>query len=299
MLTRHEPGRPHTPPHGARQLEVVAQAFNALVAIVGRLCEELADDVREHLGHSRVDLANRRRLHRDVCVHQRERIVQVEDRPTGQELEERRTERVEVAPWSHPVGQAPRLFGSDTHQRPLDETTRLRFLRRRLGGQPEVDELHLPALRIPHDVRGVDVLVHDLLSMGVLEATEHSERELEHQIDVRSRVAEGDRERVRAVVFQDQPRSLGVGLDAEQSDDPIALNPLRDPGFAFERGDILTRRIRPAKHLDDDVGSVRLPTAIDIRRPPSMDPLHAHACVARCAKNPAWTKGSYTLMCGR
>jgi hypothetical protein len=100
----------------AAALEIDLDPGRGLVALLGRLREQLHHDVADDIGDRRIDVIDPARLLREVRVDQRERVVALERESSGQELVQRDAECVEVAARVDRPVEAPGLFGRHVGQ---------------------------------------------------------------------------------------------------------------------------------------------------------------------------------------
>src|SRR5262249_3510472 len=100
-----------THPQLVSLFEVGAGGRGALIAILGLLGEQLADDVGKPARQRRVDVGERRRCARDLEMDQLERVGVRERWGAAEKLVERRTERIEVGAIVDDAIDAARLLG--------------------------------------------------------------------------------------------------------------------------------------------------------------------------------------------
>ena len=99
--------------------------------------------------------------------------VAAERQLPGQHLVEDDPQAVDVATAIDLVGLAPRLLGAHVGRRAQHlAVERHRDLARFTLGQPEVHQVR-PARLVEHDVRGLDVAMHDPLFVRVLQGVGH------------------------------------------------------------------------------------------------------------------------------
>jgi len=102
----------------------VLEAGGGLVAILGRLGEELHDDPGEYGRNALQPFRRRHRLSRDVAMNPFHRIGRAERQASGQHLVERDAEGVEVAAGIDRAVHPPRLLGRHIGERPGDDLGR-------------------------------------------------------------------------------------------------------------------------------------------------------------------------------
>ena len=190
-VSRSGPARIAPVPTAADRLQVGHEARRALVAVLGLLGHELADDLRQRERNVGIAAVRRDGIARDLAMDQLHLVVRVERATPREHLVEGRAQGVEVGPVVERPVHAPRLLRRHVGQRALED---LRALHDRvLGGKPrrdaEVDDLHLAGAGIDDEIRGVDVLVNDVgavhlperdsdLDGGVQELVEDNARSL-------------------------------------------------------------------------------------------------------------------------
>jgi hypothetical protein len=84
LLAEREPReRAVLVPHAQAALQIVVKPQGALVAMVGQLGQQLADDVHQRARQRRPDLVERPRLSRHVAVHPTHRVLCLERQPAA------------------------------------------------------------------------------------------------------------------------------------------------------------------------------------------------------------------------
>jgi hypothetical protein len=101
-----------------------------------------------------------------------------ERRPAGEDLEERRSERVDVRLGPDRLARVPRLLRGHVARRAEDLPVAREPLGHDVEGDPEVRDVGL-ARGIEDDVRGLDVAVDEPEAVGVVEGEGDLQRELE------------------------------------------------------------------------------------------------------------------------
>ncbi len=152
-------------------LQIVVQAERALVAVVGQLRQQLADDVGQRARHRRSYLVERPRLARDVTVDPAHRVLGLERQPASEQLVEHHAERVQVrAAVDRPV-HLPGLLGRDVRQRALVQR----------GGSPPAErgahQHELPGRGVEQDAGRSDVLVDRAARVQRGELAHHADRQ--------------------------------------------------------------------------------------------------------------------------
>ena len=141
--------------------QVRLEPETALVPPLGRLGEEVHDDIRDRPGNCGNDVCRPRWHSRDVPVDDLERIRRLEGKPTGQHLVERHAEGIEVGPVVEVTVHPPRLLGRHVGDRPLEDVrvSGLLVLERQPRRDPEVDQRRSAGVDVYEDVVGIDVLM--------------------------------------------------------------------------------------------------------------------------------------------
>ncbi|MNX87506.1 hypothetical protein D3C86_1194370 [compost metagenome] len=141
--------------------QVVLQPDGGLVALLGRLGEQLHDDARNRRRYGFLPRARRHRHLGDVAVYPLHRVRGGERQRAGQHLVERDAERVEVAARIDRPVHPPGLLGCHVGQRAGDGLGRLGrlALARQARGQAEAGEPCLPVGAVHDDMGRLQVLV--------------------------------------------------------------------------------------------------------------------------------------------
>jgi hypothetical protein len=204
-------------------VEVGEQAAGGLVAILGRLGQQLHHDVRHRPGDRRIDRVGRRRPDREVGMDDRQDVGVEERQAPGQQLEQRDAEGVEIgAAVGDPV-HPPGLLGRHVAQRALEgpgrhEAVALGPPRR---GDVEVDQPRLAGGGVVDDVAGGDVLVDDPGGVDVAQRGRHADRQAEAVGEREPRAGEVAVERLAADVLEHQGRVVAEPDHVERADHPI------------------------------------------------------------------------------
>ena len=156
-------------PHGALA-QVARQVFGARVSRLERLRQRLGDDVVEQLGHVGIEHARRRRDDVRDLVHQCAHAVAGERRRAGQHLVEHHAEREDVRLVRRASPQ--RLLRRHVLRRTEHGAGLRQLLRGAHARDAEVGDLHSAVVE-HHDVRRLDVAVHDAARVGVGQAVGH------------------------------------------------------------------------------------------------------------------------------
>jgi len=129
------------PPRVHRRAGKALDTGGRLVALLGRLGEELHHDGGERRRNCRRPFGRRRRLPRDVAVHPFHRVGSAERQNSGEHSIERDAERIEVAAGIDPSVHPPGLLGGHIGQRAGDDLGRfgrLPLARQTRGEDPDV-----------------------------------------------------------------------------------------------------------------------------------------------------------------
>lgn len=156
-------------------LEVFGEVGRAAVALVERLGHRHRADRDDVDRHGRRQAAQRARFVGDDRAQHVDLRVAAERLRAGEQLVEHCPERIDVGAVVDRVALRPGLLRAHVGDRAQDHPRLGHLQRRRLGsiaGQAEVDDAHL-ALRIEHQVLRLDVAVHDLRVVSVLQRARH------------------------------------------------------------------------------------------------------------------------------
>ena len=160
-------GRPDPPRQDRTPLEVAPQVLGhvlgRLVAMHRLLGDRLQDDRLQVPRDRRVDLARRHGRLVGHHLHQPSPVRLVEDRAEGQELVERRAQRIDVAPGVGPPLEPLRGHVAQRAHQAAGLGERAGAL---AGGQAEVGDPD-GAVGVEQQVRWLDVAVEDALGVGV------------------------------------------------------------------------------------------------------------------------------------
>jgi hypothetical protein len=184
-----------------------------LIPLLGGLREQLHHDLREDLWDFGRAPRRRRRLPRDVAVHELHRIGRLEGRRAGQELVEHRAERVEIgAVVERPVHPAG-LLRRHVRERPFERVGALQLLRleREARREPEAGEPHGEGRRIEEDVLGCDVLVDHAAAVERREGARGAEGDPQRGLEVRAPGAERLAHRAPARIRHDERDPVVTG----------------------------------------------------------------------------------------
>ncbi len=237
------------------------QGERALIAILGALGHEPADDRGDDGRDRRRHLVRGGRHLRDVAVDELQRIGPGEGQPPRGELVERDAERVEVgAVVDRPVHPAG-LLGGEVGQGPLQPAGAEvgRLLARELGGDAEVDDLEDVRARVVHDVGRVDVLVDDAALVDAPQRPRQADAEAEELPQLQRLGRHQPRQRLAAEVLQDDGEARAVPLQRHHLDHAVREGLARHPVLAPEPGNLLQRRVLRGQHLDHHRAPVALP----------------------------------------
>lgn len=103
---------------GSTVEQIGDQSAGALVSIVRHFREQFEHNRRDRLRHRGPHRRRKDRRFREVVVNERQRIVGGERGNAGEQVKQRRAERVEVRPEVDRVADPPRFFGWRIGQRP-------------------------------------------------------------------------------------------------------------------------------------------------------------------------------------
>jgi len=156
--------------------QVARHLGGPLVALLGLLRQRALDDAVEARRDGGVDLAQRRMRRAGDAVHERERgVVRLDEgMAAGEHLEQYDAEREQIG--ARIGREAEHLLGRHVLGR-AERGAGLRHARRRHVRHAEVGELGAP-VRVQHDVRRLDVAMHDREALRVVERVGH----LRHQL---------------------------------------------------------------------------------------------------------------------
>ena len=163
----------------AEGLQVHQQLLDVVVAVLAVLGHHDLDDLGDAGREGRVDVVGRDELLVEVLVHDGGGVVAGEGHPAGDHVVEGGAEAVDVGP-AVDVDLAADLLGGDVVRRAVG----LALLALggldigRLAGQTHIGQLH-DALRVDHDVLGLDVAVDQAVGVGVLEGVADLDDDLE------------------------------------------------------------------------------------------------------------------------
>ena len=185
--------------------EVALEARRGLVAVLGRLGEQLHDDPRDR-GRDGLDpLVRRRWPPRDMAVDPLHRIGRGERQRAGQHLIERDAERIEIAARIdravHPSGLLGRHIGEGAGDG-FGRLERLTFPRQPRG-DAEAGEPHLAVGAVHQDMRRFDILVDEAAPVGLAQGAGDADREPQKAARLHRR-ADERRERFAARILEHQ-----------------------------------------------------------------------------------------------
>jgi len=138
-----------------------------LIALLGRLCEQLHHDCRELGGHCRDPLFGRCRLPSNMTVDPLERVSGGKGQRCGEHLVEGNAERVQIAACVDRSIHPACLFRRHVVQRARNDLRRVGILvlARGTGRVAESREPGIAARSVHQDIRRLDVLVDEAAFM--------------------------------------------------------------------------------------------------------------------------------------
>jgi len=219
----------HLDPTGLRELHLAAheigeQAARAPVPIVFLLAEQPEQDLGNRVGHVAAELTRRRRGGRDVVVHRFERVAPAKWHAAGQELEQRHTERIEIAPLVPGIA-SPSVLGGCVRWARRRARWRDRLSQHANRGA-EIAEAHHAGRRIQEHVGRIDVEMDERSVVKALHRFGDGDGEL-HELRHRNlRCAPAAFQRDAAEVLENEREARTGGQELEVPDDVRAGRPL-------------------------------------------------------------------------
>lgn len=163
-----------------RLLQVEQQAMAALVTRIRVLGQQLGDQRREQRRDRRIELLQRGWQQRQLRVQQRRRVVDLERRPTAEQLVQRCAQRVEIAALVDveigASGLLRRHIGQGAMREAVGAATGLVVERRR---EAEIAELQAQVGEVDEHVLGCHVAMHQAMRMHGADRLRELNRQLQ------------------------------------------------------------------------------------------------------------------------
>ena len=232
--------------------QVVLDAGSRLIAVLGRLGEQLHHDRRDHLWQTLTPLSWRHGSLRDVAVHPSHRIRRSERQLAGRQFVEDDAERVEVAAGVnrpvHPAGLLRRHVGecSRNELRRFRQTTLAREARRN-AESPQPDA---PRPRIDHHVGGFDVLVDKAAGVQLTERGGQTIPNPQALADPH-RCARASKERFATGILEDEYGTPLVSRQRPGAQRPCGIQVVPQRVFVLQHPDGRWSRLLRPRHYDE------------------------------------------------
>ena len=268
--------------------QVEFQPGGGLVAVLGGLGQQLHDEARQRVRQARHAQVGRHRQLREMGVHQRGRVGDLEGRDAGQHLVERGAQRVQVAARVDRAVHAAGLLRCHVAQRAGDDVRRrrARLLARQRRSQAEAGEPGPRRGHVDEEVAGLDVLVDQAARMQLPERRGHADGHAQGRAH-RPRPAHAARQQLAPRVAQRERRVLGVEVEVDRPRGPAFVEPLAQRVLVAQA--LAQRSTRPGRDSTQDQHR----RAAAGRGAPRQQPLRvaAQRAVDQPARRPVCTVG--------
>ena len=198
--------------------QVTLDRRRRLIAVFGRLGQQLHDDGRDDIRDIWPPLGRGHRSPRDVGVHARHRIRRRERETAGQQFVDHDAERVEIAARVNRPVHPARLLRRHVRERSSDELRRLRrtALPRQARRDAEAPQPHPARSPIRHHVGRFDVLVNEAAAVQLAQRGRHTRPHAKDAGHVH-RPARALKDQLATGILEDQGRSA---LERRQRNGP-------------------------------------------------------------------------------
>ena len=270
--------RPVTLPFGETASQIVLEAGGGLVALLGRLGEELHDDLGDHRRDALQPFRRCHRLSRDMAMDPFHRIGGAERQTAGEHLVERHAERVEIATRIDRAVHPPGLFGRHIGERAGDDFGRLGrlTLARQTRGDAEPGEPGQSVRAVHQDIGRLDVLVDEAALVRLAQRGDDADGEAQEAARLHRR-ADEPIERLAARILEQQRGSTAFAASASgRAAHAASSSSLSSYSWA--------RRSRTAGGGRSTAGS----TARKVPRPPSLSSRHPRRKTRSPSSHTTW-----------